>query len=204
MYFSSSPSVKFQDLLWPNNKKKFALPWSHQALQMDAAASQLPLKDFLSVVAGSDVLQTALTQVTANDKDICVDAAAEWATGSTSSQFSVRGAQPLNHPVVFVIPARWNKDRPEVLNALPFVSGYEANEDKVHTEPLPADPDEPPPPPVMLADAVPAAPVAPVSLDCSKMAYTEYTEPGQLTRTGSSPRLNLNICLDSILLLSSL
>lgn len=95
----------------------------------------------------------------------------------------------------------------EILNAHPFVSGYEANEDKVHTEPLPADPDEPPPAPVMLADpvpAVPAAPVAPVSLDCSKMAYTEYTEPGQLTRTGSSPRLNLNTHLDSILLLSSL
>lgn len=44
----------------------------------------------------------------------------------------------------------------------------------------------------MLADPAPAAPVAPVSLDCSKMAYTEYTEPSQLTRTGSSPRRNLN------------
>lgn len=90
------------------------------------------------------------------------------------------------------------------MTACPFVPGYEANEDKVHTEPLPTDPDEPPPAPVMLAEpasvasVAPVAPVAPVSLDCSKMAYTEYAEPGQLTRTGSSSHPNVRI--DSILL----
>lgn len=63
-----------------------------------------------------------------------------------------------------------------------FVTGYEANEDKVYKEPLLTDPDEPPPAPVMLAEPAPAAPV---SLDCSKLAYTEYSEPGQPPRTGS-------------------
>lgn len=43
--------------------------------------------------------------------------------------------------------------------------------------------------PVPVAPVVPAAPVAPVSLDCSKIAYTEYTEPDQ--RTGFTLRLNL-------------
>lgn len=47
------------------------------------------------------------------------------------------------------------------------------------------------------ASVAPVAPVAPVSLDCSKMAYTEYAESGQLTRTGSSS--HPNACVDSIL-----
>lgn len=101
-------------------------------------------------------------------------------------------------PFPNVILARCCQHLPQIMTALPFVPGYEANEDKVHTEPLPTDPDEPPPAPVMLAEPASVAPVAPVSLDCSKMAYTEYSEPGQLTRTGSSS--HPNVCVDSILL----
>lgn len=54
----------------------------------------------------------------------------------------------------------------------------------------------------MLAEPASVAPAAPVSLDCSKMAYTEYAEPGQLPRTGSSSRLN--VCVDATLLQSPL
>ncbi|XP_031726608.1 la-related protein 4B isoform X2 [Anarrhichthys ocellatus] len=64
----------------------------------------------------------------------------------------------------------------------PGPEGYEASEDKAFKEPLLADPDEPPPVPVMLAE------VAPVALESSEPAYTEYPEPGQPERTGSDPQ----------------
>eukprot|EP00064_Thunnus_orientalis_P016472 superscaffoldBa00003277_g16537 len=67
-------------------------------------------------------------------------------------------------------------------SADPGPEGYEASEDKAYKEPLLTDPDEPPPVPVMLAEP---APVAPVTLECSEPAYTEYPETGQ---TGSDPQ----------------
>lgn len=61
------------------------------------------------------------------------------------------------------------------------VAGYEASEDKAYKEPLLTDPDEPPPVPVMLAEPAPAAPI---TLECSEPAYTEYPEPGPPGQTG--------------------
>lgn len=71
-----------------------------------------------------------------------------------------------------------------------LVTDYEASEDKVYKEPLLTDQDEPPPAPVMLVEP---APVAPVTLECSEPAYTEYPEPGQPGRTGGLVRDELSV-----------